>query len=366
MHFRKYEKTSKNMKKSLRNVSLKQLRVLAAVVRTGSVTGAAQRLNVSPPAVTLQMQLLQEQVGLPLVERSASGTVPTDAGREILEAVEQIETILADCGSRLASIAGAKSGKVSVGVISTAKYFAPRALGTFVRSHPGIDLLLTIGNRSDIIEGLRHYELEIAVMGRPPDELDVDANIIGEHPHVIVAHPEHKLAQLDEIDPKMLANETFLVREPGSGTRTLMESFFANVGITPRIGMQIGSNETIKQAVIAGLGIAFISGHTIETALATNRLVILKVKGLPILRQWYVVHLRSRRLMPAAAAIREFFVRDGKQFLPNINLSEDPVDETKSASQTLVKTSAPARKNSALPDPTPSVKPARSVREKRK
>lgn len=302
---------------SLRNVTLKQLRVLAAIARTGSVTGAAQRLNVSPPAVTLQMQLLEGLAGLPLVERTAAGTLPTDAGREILAAVEQIEAVLADCNAALSAIAGTKSGTVSVGVTMTAKYFAPRALAAFARAHPGIDVKITIGNRSDIIDGLRRYDLEMAVMGQPPDELDVDANIIGDHPHVIIAAPDHPLAGRASISSRDLAGETFVVREPGSGTLRLMESFFAKAGITPRVGMQIGSNETIKQAVIAGLGIAFISGHTLDSALSTNRLIILPVEGLPIIRQWRVVNLRTRRLMPAAAAVRDFFTHEGRQFLPD-------------------------------------------------
>jgi LysR family transcriptional regulator for metE and metH len=302
----------------MRNVTLKQLRVLAAVVRTGSVTGAAQQLNVSPPAVTLQMQLLQDQAGLPLVERNAAGTTATDAGAEILRAVDQIETILANCSAALAAISGTRTGVVSVGVISTAKYFAPRVLGAFARAHPGIELKITIGNRAEMIEGLNRYTIDIAVIGRPPDQLDVEVDAIGDHPHVIIAPPDHPLARLRAIAPRQLEGEIFLVREPGSGTRGLMERFFAEAGIAPRIGMQIGSNETIKQAVIAGLGIAFISGHTIDCALATKSLAILDVAGLPVVRQWWVAHLRQRRLMPAAAAIRTFFIAEGRRYLPDI------------------------------------------------
>ncbi len=305
----------------MRNVTFKQLRVLAAVVRTGSLTAAAQRLNVSPPAVTLQMQLLQDQAGLPLVERSAAGTRPTDAGAEVLRAAEQIETILADCSAALASIAGTRRGTVSVGVTSTAKYFAPRALGAFARAHPGIELRIVVGNRAEMIEGLQRYEIDIAVMGRPPDELDVDINVMGDHPHVVIAPPDHRLAQAASIAPAELGAEVFLVREPGSGTRGLMERFFAEHGITPRIGMQISSNETIKQAVIAGLGIAFISGHTIDSALVTNSLAILPVQGLPIIRQWCIVHLRQRRMMPAVAAIRTFLMAEGGLYLPDISSS---------------------------------------------
>ena len=287
--------------KTLKNVTLKQLRALAAVVRTGSVTAAAQQLNVSPPAVTLQMQLLQDQAGLPLVERAAGATTATEAGAEIIRAIERIEDILANCAAALSALAGTERGTVTVGVISTAKYFAPRVLGAFARARPGIDLRITIGNRADMIGGLQRYEIDLCVMGRPPEDLDVEAEIIGDHPHVIIAPPDHRLAHTANIDP-----------------RDAMERFFAGVGLTPRIGMQIGSNETIKQAVIAGLGIAFLSGHTIDSALATNSLAILDVTGLPIIRQWCVVNLRTRRLMPAATAIRDFFIQEGANFLPTI------------------------------------------------
>jgi molybdate transport repressor ModE-like protein len=295
---------------SMRNVTLKQLRALAAVVRTGSVTAAAQKLNVSPPAVTLQMQLLQDQAGLPLVERSPAGTTATDAGQEILRAVEQIETILTDCSAALASIAGTRRGTVSVGVVSTAKYFAPKMLGAFARANPGIDLKIIIGNRAEMVDGLTRYEIDLAVMGRPPEEMDVELDLLGDHPHVIIAPIGHKLAGKPNIPAHLLETEIFLVREPGSGTRALMERFFAKAGITPKTGMTIASNETIKQAVIAGLGLAFISGHTIDSAIATNSLAILDVEG--------VVHLRPRRLMPAVAAIRTFFVTEGPKYLPDI------------------------------------------------
>jgi molybdate transport repressor ModE-like protein len=306
------------MKHDFRNVSLRQLRVLAAVVRTGSVTAAAKRLNVSPPAITLQMQLLQDQARLPLVNRTAAGTTATEAGAEILRTIDQIEAILEDCTEALASIAGARHGSVSVGVISTAKYFAPRVLGDFVRAHPGLELRLTIGNRADMIGGLQRNEIDIAVMGRPPDDLDVDTAVIGDHPHVIIAAPDHPLAKKRLVRAGQLADEVFLVREPGSGTRDLMERFFASAKISPRIGMQISSNETIKQAVIAGLGIAFISGHTIDSGLITGSLAMLPVEGLPIIRKWCIVHLRQRRLMPAVKAIRDFYIAEAGRYLPSI------------------------------------------------
>ncbi|MDB5396811.1 MAG: LysR family transcriptional regulator [Rhodospirillales bacterium] len=300
---------------ALRNITLKQLRAFLGVVRTGSVTGAAGLLHVSPPAVTLQMQLLQEHAGLPLIERSPAGMAPTEAGREVQRTAERIEAILAECDGALAALAGSERGVVSVGIISTAKYFAPRLLVTFARTNPGIELSLTIGNRAEILAGLSHFSVDIAIMGRPPAELDFLATSIGDHPHIVIAPPDHPLSRQRQIEPSALAAEHWLVREPGSGTLGLMERFFAEAGVTPNIAMQIGSNETIKQAVIAGFGIAFLSGHTVEAEIADGRLGVLDVKGCPVIRQWYVVHLRERRLMPAVQITRRFLVEQARPHL---------------------------------------------------
>lgn len=302
----------------MRHVTLKQLRVLTAVARTGSVTRAAEGLHVSPPAVTLQLQALQDEAGVALVERSPAGMVLTSAGREVVDAAKRIEAVLSDCSAALAALAGTERGTVSVGVVSTAKYFAPRALAAFARAHPGLELQLIVGNRAEIIEGLRGHALDLAVTGWPPSDLAVQTAAIGDHPHVVVASHDHPLATRRGIEPAALNDEVFLVREPGSGTRSLMERFFADAGIAPRIGMQIGSNETIKQAVLAGMGIAFLSAHTIELEVESGRLVVLAVAGLPVMRRWYAVHLSERRLMPGARALREFLASEGRQFLPRL------------------------------------------------
>ncbi len=300
----------------MKHVTLRQLRVFAAVTRTGSVTAAAQALNVTPPAVTLQMKLLSEQLGLPLVERATGGMVPTHAGRLLQDTVRRVEAILSDSAAALAALAGSETGTVHVGVVSTAKYFAPRVLAAFARAHPGIELRLIVGNRADVVRGLREHELDLAVMGRPPEDIDVIAAVFGDNPHVVIAPPGHRLAARRAMPPAVLAQESFLVREPGSGTRTLMERFFAESNIAPRIGMEIGSNETVKQAVMAGLGIAFLSAHTIDMEMQSRRLAILDVEGLPIIRQWHVVRMAERRLMPAADKVGRFFTEEGRLFLP--------------------------------------------------
>jgi DNA-binding transcriptional LysR family regulator len=308
----------------MRNATLRQLRALTALARTGSVTRAAELLHLTPPAVTLQLQALQHEAGLPLIDRGPSGMRLTDAGREVASAAKRIETVLGDCEAVLGDLAGGRRGVVGAGITSTAKYFAPRALGAFVRRHPGLELRLAVGNRAETIAGLRDHALDLAVMGEPPEDLAVQATTIGPHPHVIVTAADHKLAGHSRILPRALEREIFLVREQGSGTRSLMQRFFADAGLTPRIGMELGSNETIKQAVLAGLGIAFLSAHTIELEVQTQRLIILDVIGLPAMRQWYAVHLADRRLTLAARALHAFLVTEGAGFLPDVCGSLQP------------------------------------------
>ncbi|QJP13921.1 LysR family transcriptional regulator [Starkeya sp. ORNL1] len=299
----------------MRNVTLKQLRAFAAVIHAGTVTGAAKILNVTAPAVTMQVQLLEDQMELPLLDRAGDRFQPSDAGREVLAAVARIERALADCGAALDAMKGLNAGRVSVGIVSTAKYFAPGALGAFARSHPGIEVALVVGNREDIIAALRGDAIDVAIMGRPPLDIEVEQSPIGDHPHIIVAPAGHPLAGR-RVSPADLAGYTFLVREPGSGTRTLMERFFQEAGVAARIGMEIGSNETIKQAVMAGLGLSFISAHTVAAEIGDGRLVALDVEGLPVVRQWFVVKRSAKRLTPPAAALSDFLAQRGAEFLP--------------------------------------------------
>jgi DNA-binding transcriptional LysR family regulator len=299
----------------MKNVTLRQFRILSAVTKTGSMAGAARQLHVTPPAITVQMQQLEETAGLPLIERLGEGTTPTSAGEVLLRAAIRIEALLAECDQELAQLKGIKGGRVTAGVVSTAKYFAPKALSVFKQMHPGVDLRLSVHNRQETIAALRELTLDMAIMGRPPESLDLESTPLGDHPHIIVAAGNHPLAGKD-VTITGLANETFFIREPGSGTRMLMESLFQEAGFTPKVGMEIGSNETIKQAVIAGLGIAFISAHTVAVELADGRLTELKVAGLPIVRKWYMVRLREKAVMPAAEAMWQFLASEAHTFLP--------------------------------------------------
>jgi LysR family transcriptional regulator for metE and metH len=302
-----------------RAISLKQLRALKAVTEAGTIAGAAQTLNVTAPAVGLHIRQLEALCGLPLTERRADGLGPTPAGRELLRAQSVIDATLAECAEALAALGSVERGKVAVGVVSTAKYFAPFALAAFRRERPGIDLRLSVGNRAVTIAALGDFALDFAIMGRPPDHLPVEAETIGDHPHVIIAPPGHPLAGAPgggEWPLQALAGEVFLMREAGSGTRALAEKLFAEAGFEPRIGMEIHSNETIKQAVMAGLGIAFLSAHTVAAELADRRVVTLGIAGLPAMRQWFVVKHAEKRLLPAGQALWRFLADQGAAYLP--------------------------------------------------
>ncbi|MEZ5834090.1 MAG: LysR substrate-binding domain-containing protein [Dongiaceae bacterium] len=310
---------------SLERATLRQLRALAATIRSGSVTAAAQQLNVTPPAVSLQLKLLEELAGVALLERAEAGMRATGAGRELADTALRIDALLSEAEDTIQALRGGHAGHIHVGVVSTAKYFAPRVLAAFRRAHPGIEIQLSVGNREETIAALETFAIDFAVMGRPPSRFEVDRSIIGPHPHIIVAPPDHPLVRRRYIAPRELSSETFLMREPGSGTRTLTEQLLAETGATPRVGMEIASNETIKQAVMAGLGIALLSAHTVSVELTDGRLAMLDVVGLPIMRQWFVVRRSERRMMPAAGMLWDFFAAEGGKFLPELTTDESPL-----------------------------------------
>jgi len=210
-------------------------------------------------------------------------------------------------------------GCVSVGGVSTAKYFAPLVLAAFAKTHPNVEIRLQIGNREETISALQSHDLDFAIMGRPPEDSAVEETVIGDHPHIIVGPADHPLARRRRIALADLADEPFLLREQGSGTRLLMQRIFAAAGLSPNLGMEIGSNETIKQAVMAGLGIALISAHTVSVELRDGRLAAFKVEGLPIMRKWLVVRQSNKRLLPAAQALWDFFSTSGANFLPDMS-----------------------------------------------
>lgn len=303
-----------------RDLSLRQLQAVAAIARLGKITSAANHLSVTPPAVTLQLQSIERIVGLSLFDRTPKGLRPTDAGRYFASLYARVESLLEEANETVLEMKSIGRGRVRIGAVSAAQYFTPRIVAAFSKSHPRIEIELYIANRLDTVAHLAQFKLDMAIMGRPPEppelEQPTDHQIIGAHPHVIIANPTHRLVHKRRIMIETLEGEQFIVREPGSGTRSLMERTFTMARISPRTAMTFSSTETIKQSVMAGLGIAFVSAHTVSSELKDGRLAVLRVQGFPVMRHWYAVRPKERQLPPAGQAMWNFLIEEGTRHMP--------------------------------------------------
>jgi DNA-binding transcriptional LysR family regulator len=296
-------------------LSIRQLEVFAAAARHLSFARAAETLHLSAPAVSMQIADLEATLEVPLFERAGRRISLTTAGEYFLVHARRLLANLKDAEDTIARLKGVQMGRLTIGVLSTAKYFMPRLMAGFMREHPGLDLKLEVGNRQALSELLARNEVDLAVMGTPPRELDVRVEPFAAHPLGVIAAPEHPLASLPHIPPALLDRESFIVREPGSGTRAAMERYFADVRIKPAAIMTMASNETIKQAVIANMGVSFLSLHTTALEVGTGLLKVLEVDGLPLVRRWQVVHVRAKLLSPAAEAFRYYVLEYGERLL---------------------------------------------------
>ena len=300
----------------MKNVSLRQLRVFASVARHLSFARAAEELNLSPPAVSMQIKELEGQVGLPLFDRGGRSVALTVTGEYLLVYVRKILATLKDAEDAVARLSGLQTGRLTIGMVSTAKYFVPRLMARFRAEHPGIEVRLAIGgNREQLVALLQANEVDLAIMGRPPRELATRAEPFASHPHVIVTPPDHPLVKAGHAPAAALADYEFLIREEGSGTRAAMEKFFADHRLAPRVAMEMTSNETIKQAVMAGMGISFLSLHTIGLELKAGLIAVPDIEDLPLAKRWYIVNTLAKTLSPAAEAFRYFMLEEAERFL---------------------------------------------------
>lgn len=294
----------------MHRATLRQLRVFATVARHLSFSAAAKELHLTQPAVSMQVRQLEQAAGLPLFEQVGRRIALTEAGRELTRYAVSMFELLREADEQLQAMKGVTAGVLRIGAVSTAKYFAPVLFAAFGQEHPGVNIKFSVGNREETVRQLAENEADLVIMGRPPRELRTVAEPFARHPLSIVAAPEHPLARGRRIAFDRVAAEPFLIREEGSGTRASMERVFKERGHSYRPLMEVSSNETIKQAVMAGMGLGFISLYTVGLELQSGRLALLDVVGLPLIRDWYVIHRQDKRLLPAAAAFREFLLRE--------------------------------------------------------
>lgn len=300
----------------MKNLTFRQLRVFAEVARNLSFARAAAALHLTPPAVTMQVKELEANVGLALFAREGRKVTLTHAGEYFLVYARRLLATLKDADDAMGRFKRVEGGTLSVGLVSTAKYFVPQLLARFREEHPGVEIKLSVcQNREQLVALLHSGDVDLAVMGRPPKELATRAEPFAAHPQVFVAPPGHILLGSGHLPATALAPYPLIVREQGSGTRAVMDKYLREHHIAPPVSMEMPSNETIKQAVIAGMGLAFLSLHTIGLEVRAGALVVLEVEDTPIVRTWNLVHLLSKLLSPAAEAFRYFMLEHGETFL---------------------------------------------------
>ena len=292
------------------HMTLRQLQVFDAVAHHLSFTRAAEHLHLTQPAVSMQVKQLEDATGLPLFEQMGKRIYLTEAGRAMHHYSRIIAEQLAEARQVMEELRGIDGGHLQITVATTVNYFAARLLSTFCQRYKDVRISLDVTNREMLLRRLETNETDIALMGRPPDDAELVAEPFMDNPLVVIAPPSHPLTHRRSIPLTELKQETFLMREPGSGTRMAMERFFAEKGITPSGSIEMTSNEAIKQSVEAGLGLGVVSVHTVELELEVGRLKTLDVESFPIVRRWYVVHRKEKRLSAVAQAFKDYVLSD--------------------------------------------------------
>jgi DNA-binding transcriptional LysR family regulator len=292
------------------NITLRQLKIFEAVARHLNFTKASEELHLTQPAVSMQIKQLELAIEIPLFDQVGKRISLTEAGEELQRYSRSIFTLLTEAEQVFSEMKGIQRGRLNITVASTANYFVPRLWATFRKQRPRVTVSLNVTNREGLIQALAENSTDLVIMGQPPEDMQLVADPFMPNHLVVIAPPTHPLCCEQHVPLERLKAETFLVREQGSGTRSLMERVFAEKGLEPSTPIEMSSTEAIKQGVEAGLGLALLSVHTLEMELALKRLVVLDVEGFPVLRDWYIVHRAGKRLSGVAQAFKDFVLKE--------------------------------------------------------
>ena len=292
----------------IRHTTLRQLQIFEATVRFGSFTRAAEALFLTQPTVSMQIKKLSNALGLPLFEQVGRSLRPTEAGTELYKSCRQIFATLSNLEMKMADLKGIKTGRLTLGVITTAKCFAPELLGEFCQLYPGIEVALNVFNRDQIIDRIKANEDDLYIMGQAPVEQteDIEAFPFAPNPLVVMAPRGHPLVGQKNVPLARVAEEPMILREPGSGIRDAMLRLFDLQNLSLNVRMELGSNEAIKHAIVAGLGLSVLSLHTLALEGPNGPVALLDVDGFPIMRKWYIVYLKGKQLSLVAQAYLDF------------------------------------------------------------
>ncbi|MDH5216547.1 MAG: LysR substrate-binding domain-containing protein [Gammaproteobacteria bacterium] len=290
----------------MRHSTFRQLEIFEAIARHGSFTRAAEELFLTQPTASMQIKKLTDAIGLPLFEQVGKRIYLTDAGEALKLTCSEIFGSLSNFEMLVSDMQGLKRGKLRLAVVTTAKYFAPRLLGPFCNKYPGIEVSLKVSNRERLLERLNDNLDDLYILGQPPENLDVVSVPFLDNPLVVLTSSTHPLVGEKNISLKRIAQEPFIMREPGSGTRMAVERLFNKYKIKINMRMELGSNEAIKQAIVGGLGVSVLSRHTLALDAAMGQLATLDVKHFPIERQWHAVHLTDKQPTIVAKTFLEY------------------------------------------------------------
>jgi len=295
------------------HITFRQMRLFLALADTGSVSAAARALHVTQPTASMQLREITESVGLPLYDVIGRKVFLTDAGRQLAQTARAIAGEWERFGQQVSAMKGLTSGRLSVALVSTAKYFVPRLLGGFCEQHPSIDIALEVLNRDGVVQRLRENRDDLYIMSMPPADMDLEDSVFMPNPLLLVAPPGHPLARRRGLPLHQLAGERFILREQGSGTRMATDQLFRELDFRPRLRLEMGSNEAIRQSVAGGLGVAVLSAHALGEGVAGDAVAVLDVQGFPVHSQWHVVCPKGKRLSPIANVFREHLLKGAAQ-----------------------------------------------------
>lgn len=299
----------------MKHATLHQLKVFEAAARHGSFTRAAEELFLTQPTVSMQVKQLTKSVGLPLFEQMGKKLYLTAAGRELYATCREIFQSLSQFEMTIADLKGLKQGQLRLAVVTTAKYFVPRLLGPFCQRYPGIDVSLKVTNHEGLLERLSDNQDDLYILSQPPDAPDITRHLFLDNPLVVLAPCNHSLKNEKNIPLERLADEPFIMRETGSGTRQAIQKLFEEKGVSVKVRLELGSNEAIKQAIAGGLGLSVLSVHTLALEGSTGQLIILDVEGFPLRRQWYIIYPSGKHLSVVARTFFDYLLNEGKQFV---------------------------------------------------
>jgi DNA-binding transcriptional LysR family regulator len=301
------------------NVSFRQMRLFLALAETGSVSGAARVMHVTQPTASMQLREMSESVGLPLYELIARRIHLTEVGLELARTARAMVTEWEAFGQKVDNLKGLTRGRLRIAAVSTAQYFIPRLLGSFCRRHPDIDVSLQVLNRDGVLGRMRENRDDLYIMSQPPKDIELEDRVFMSNPLLVIAPPTHRLAGQRRIALRELRSELFILRESGSGTRMAVDQHFRGARFSPLVRLELGSNEAIREAVAAGLGLSVLSSHALGPSGPHARgVATLQVQGFPLPSQWHLVWHKGKRLSPVGQAFSDHLLKPARRKIASL------------------------------------------------